>query len=313
MSHFDFARPNGVYAQETVPGAQDYQRLDVKQGKSINGDLGGTWNPSAPIVLGGSGTHLGANSAIQGGVITVTGGRLMISSAAGSLPQLLQPRTRTITGPVVVLQSGTPSYFDVPSRYMHDGARLATVAVSYILTTRPTATPSIYPTIQIVPKLNTGVNGTLNPASLAVWQAAHVYALNSYVTPTLANDAGMYFKATAIAGTHTSGANEAALSPANWDNTVGHATIDNAGANQITWTCIGRSGQYAAKGSTFDTIYNAGIAQTLFLDLDGAGVNLLTFGTQSYQIIFTAAGTNLNYALTTMAITLDTIISLQLP
>lgn len=62
------------------------------------------------------------------------------------------------------------------------------------------------------------------------WAATTAYAVGAFRTPTTAN--GLRYEVTAIAGTGTSGASEPA-----WPTTVGATVIDNAGANQITWTC----------------------------------------------------------------------------
>lgn len=63
------------------------------------------------------------------------------------------------------------------------------------------------------------------------WAAGTAYAVGTYRRPTTVN--GLRYKVTAIAGTGTSGAAEPA-----WPTTVGATVVDNAGANQITWTCF---------------------------------------------------------------------------
>ena len=63
------------------------------------------------------------------------------------------------------------------------------------------------------------------------WAASTAYALNTYRRPTTPN--GYRYKATAIAGTGTSDSTEPT-----WPTTVGATVIDNAGADQITWTCF---------------------------------------------------------------------------
>lgn len=75
------------------------------------------------------------------------------------------------------------------------------------------------------------VPGTF-PGTTAPWLASTSYALNSYVIPTVAN--GFYYQATSVSGTHTSGASEPT-----WPTTIGLTVTDNAGANQIVWTCSG--------------------------------------------------------------------------
>jgi hypothetical protein len=68
--------------------------------------------------------------------------------------------------------------------------------------------------------------------TLAVWTPSHVYALNTQIISDGAN--GFLYKATAVAGSHTSGTTEPAFPTA-----VGGTVIDNAGANQITWKNVG--------------------------------------------------------------------------
>lgn len=63
------------------------------------------------------------------------------------------------------------------------------------------------------------------------WQGATAYSVGDYVRPSTQN--GYRYKVTAIAGSGTSGASEPT-----WPTTVGGTVIDNAGANQITWTCF---------------------------------------------------------------------------
>lgn len=76
-------------------------------------------------------------------------------------------------------------------------------------------------------------NGDVRHAYLddpGAWAAATAYPLNSFRRPTTPN--GFRYEATAIAGTGTSGGSEPV-----WPTTIGATVVDNAGANQITWTC----------------------------------------------------------------------------
>ena len=62
------------------------------------------------------------------------------------------------------------------------------------------------------------------------WAAATAYTVGTFRRPTTVN--GYRYEVTAIAGTGTS----AGVEPV-WPTTVGATIVDNAGANQITWTC----------------------------------------------------------------------------
>lgn len=64
------------------------------------------------------------------------------------------------------------------------------------------------------------------------WAAAHAYAVGLFIKPNTAN--GFIYENVAIAGTGTSAGAEPT-----WGTTLGADTIDNAGANQITWRCRG--------------------------------------------------------------------------
>lgn len=62
------------------------------------------------------------------------------------------------------------------------------------------------------------------------WVAATAYPVGTYRRPVAAN--GFIYEVTAIAGSGTSAASEPS-----WPTTPGGTVVDNAGANQITWTC----------------------------------------------------------------------------
>lgn len=70
----------------------------------------------------------------------------------------------------------------------------------------------------------------LDDSTLTAWAASTAYPQGTFRRPTVAN--GFRYEATAVAGTGTSAAAEPT-----WPTTVGATVIDNAGANQITWTC----------------------------------------------------------------------------
>ena len=102
MTTFDTVRPSGVWANEMVPGASDYQRWDLTQSKIVSG-AGDARVPSSPIVIGGLGglqlTSTGTR--LVGGVRTQTGGTLVL----GSLDVIaVTPRTRTIVYPLMCVQ-----------------------------------------------------------------------------------------------------------------------------------------------------------------------------------------------------------------
>jgi hypothetical protein len=84
-------------------------------------------------------------------------------------------------------------------------------------------------------------------ATRGYWAANTVYAVGDTVIPNTPN--GRIYKATAVAGTGTSGASEPS-----WPTTDAATVIDNAGANQITWT----EQSVALDAGVFTEVANAG-------------------------------------------------------
>lgn len=65
----------------------------------------------------------------------------------------------------------------------------------------------------------------------STWAASTVYALNAYVVPNPGT--GFFYKATSVSGSGTSG-----TSQPTFPTTIGATVTDNAGGNQIVWTCV---------------------------------------------------------------------------
>lgn len=59
MAHNARIRTFGFWTDTTPVTAAEYEALDQAQFEAINGDLGGTWAPSAPIIIGGAGVEIG--------------------------------------------------------------------------------------------------------------------------------------------------------------------------------------------------------------------------------------------------------------
>lgn len=301
MSHPDFVRPSGQWPPELVPTAADYQRWDVLQTKLINGDDGGTWNPTKPIILGGAGGALvSAGSQLTGGATTQTGGTMMLGISASDFPGLSPSRTRTIQCPVVGAQThvdlgaapgsdldeayfgqsfgsgaigitvqrqsgfAAPTlYIEIPPRHLHNGARIATVAIQYQLLQK-VAIPAITLSMGILEWAIGTVVAPTNPFTIPVWSPSTAKTPFVYVSPlAVANQNGLYFRST---GFGTTGTTEPA-----WTSVVGSTVSDGS----VTWTCIGRSGLLATANATIDTYYNNGAAQTLAFDTDLTGGNIV--------------------------------------
>jgi hypothetical protein len=90
MAHNDVSRPVSQWVTYSVPNARDLALWDRYQYQAVSGDLGGTWIPKSPIVIGGTGlTLLGPASSvitqytggqIIGGVTTQYGGRMILGN-----------------------------------------------------------------------------------------------------------------------------------------------------------------------------------------------------------------------------------------
>jgi hypothetical protein len=78
-----------------------------------------------------------------------------------------------------------------------------------------------------------GYPGNSTPATTTQWSSATNFALHALVEPHL-HPNGLYFEATSVSGTGTTGSTEPT-----WPDVVGGTVIDNPGADQIIWTCIG--------------------------------------------------------------------------
>lgn len=279
MAHFDTQRVGGVWVPQDVPCAATFQRWDVTQSKAINGDAGGTYAPSTPVILGGAGLILGPNGAMQGGVATLTGGRLFFSIASGEGVRLSPTRTRTIAlvpDPRIDGSALTTQDFPIPPRYTHNGAQVATVALAFQVLQRPSGLPSgSIPRVELEAYLAAGtVSATVpNNLSAAQWAPTTAYTLGQYIVPTDGNNNGYYTKVT-TAG--TTGGTEPV-----WPSVPGTTTTDGG----VVWTTIGRNGQLPLFGQTADSLYNNGMAQSIFLDLDNTGVpagNTIAMGTKTY-------------------------------
>lgn len=312
MGHRDFIRRGGssAWPNELVPGAQDYQRWDAGQAALINAIDGGSWNPAKPIGIGQTGSNpnsialsLGtAGSQFTGGAVTTLGGRIFV---AGAIPPGVTPaRTRTLTWHLWELPpvSKPPTYADndvtliqdptrfgialagpelelaIPPKFIHRGATLQSMSVNYRITQRPTAAQMGGSSQLLFIPDGAGADGISLPSPAyyngnlfpVVWAASTSFALNAYTTPTNANANGYYFKATSVSGTHTTGASEPT-----WPTTVGATVTDNAGANQIVWTCIGLNGIGTHKQRNDpSTFYANGQPQQLTFQSDPTAVNI---------------------------------------
>jgi hypothetical protein len=304
--HFDFTRPSGQWYGELVPSPADYQSLDAKQSKSIEAENGGgIYSPRKPIIIGGQGmTITNAASYAVGGVSTATGGR--INTAGGTDLPVLNDRTRTITMPAVCsrvkVASGGASQleekyfrpldspfmgiafgplipvevaFPIGRRYLHNGATLQSVGMTFAIGQRPAAVPNVVPGFGLFGWDLTGTPLSFpTPDLIGNWNATTSFAAGLYAMPTPAKNAGLYFS--------SSGGTSGSTEPT-WPTTVGATVTDGS----ITWTCIGRSGQMATAGVQPDGYYASGQLQTVWFDSDPnfLAANIIDAANARYAIL----------------------------
>lgn len=139
MTTFDFVRPSGVWSNEMVPGASDYYGWDWRQARILNGDLGGSWAPLNPIIIGGAGMQLGSSgSVLSGGVTTRLGGRIQLGP--WDLIQLSPPRTVTRMVDMLCFHPQTVAFFGTPlpaPSFSTTGASYLVAPDAYLLRVEP--------------------------------------------------------------------------------------------------------------------------------------------------------------------------------
>lgn len=87
MAHFVRLRPSGFWTIASVVTPAEFEAFDENLSKAINGDDGGTWAPSAQIVIGGSGLRVTGPSRLDDATrIDVSG--LFVLEASSSFEQL---------------------------------------------------------------------------------------------------------------------------------------------------------------------------------------------------------------------------------
>lgn len=90
MAHFTRTQTDAVWTNDGAEGyvlpRADLESLDAKQFKSINGDRGGVWRPSSPIVLTSNGLDAGPGVKLTGPTRVDYGGKLTIANNKLRLP-----------------------------------------------------------------------------------------------------------------------------------------------------------------------------------------------------------------------------------
>ena len=296
----------------------------------------GVYRPATPIVIGGQGMIIDAGACF-GGASTATGGRIIMAAAGGILPHLSPSRSRTLVvslvghtetletssgGPVEVVTSDIIGYgviapllpsgalptfaVNVPGRYMHIGARLASIAVRYKFWRQPTVVPTeplslavvAYPlvgasTIALAPQYF--VNAISWSPSWTVTTSG-IYATGA----TYQSANGLFFRAL---GTGTTGATEPT-----WPTTIGATVVDGG----VTWQAIGRSGILDVRPSavSLSQYYGSGSAQEMGLDFDPSpdpAIDATTIWPINQRLTVTLTQLDPNMLVTGIALTFDSI------
>lgn len=168
MAHNDYVMPAGKWVSIASP--QMIARLDGNVAEGINGDDGGTWNPIAPIAIGGAGFQSNSSACtLVGGVRTGRGYAAnsptppRIALSGSKFPIYDAPRERVIlVSPGVlgdrptggdglrydrsgnVVQTGVMDHvFHLPQLRFHSGATLTKIVFRWTLLQRPLAMPPL--------------------------------------------------------------------------------------------------------------------------------------------------------------------------
>ncbi|HLK40601.1 MAG TPA: hypothetical protein VKU41_27805, partial [Polyangiaceae bacterium] len=114
MAHNARINPDLFYVNGTPIPSSYFQALDTAQSKAVNGDAGGTWNPSTPIQIAGQGMWWGLQATLSGGATITTpfGSGKRITLAANDVPLLVDSHayaSRTIATPCAAMADANPS------------------------------------------------------------------------------------------------------------------------------------------------------------------------------------------------------------
>jgi hypothetical protein len=238
MPHNDHAAMAGQYPAAFVPTPAFLRRLDQAASESIDGDNGGAWAPSSPVIIGGAGASLTANGSLSGvrtGKRAANGGGIILTTAyvtispararttAVALRDFLlrhddetesaagvPARPYSESGPSIVGVSATFTGFAcrIPSFRIHNGYAPTRVTLRMRVGTRPAVVPTSMPGFVVTRTAQTGVWNLGQNEYYAIPTRANLTAYNvgDLVIPSAQN--GRQFRCT-IAG--TSGASQPAL------------------------------------------------------------------------------------------------------
>lgn len=313
MARIAPVRPSGIWSSEMVPGAGDYGRFDINQSLLINGDLGGSYAPSGPIVIGGLGGFTSSVATMTGGVRTATAGRVQIAASAGDMPALVPARTRTVTVPIfgnvvspadfsgsftpgtftpvyddvngwgIKVTGGNVLVIEVPGKFLHVGAQLVQASLTYVIPQRPTAVPTSPMYLVMYALSDSNVQSYANPSFLTNFPTGAFGNIDQWAA-THAFTSGTYVvplanlpSGPALYYKCTTAGTSSGTEPT-WPTTVGTTVTDGS----AVWTCTGLLGVSLGGGETVSSYWANGAPQSLTFQYDGAGAgsysNIISVG-----------------------------------
>jgi hypothetical protein len=102
MAHNSRLRSDYQWSYGPVVSGNDLKTLDTTLTKAVNGDEGGTWNPSSSVIVGGAGFIFVCPVTLSGGggVVTTTNFRIVFESGYFALAGGHTSASRTIVTPL---------------------------------------------------------------------------------------------------------------------------------------------------------------------------------------------------------------------
>lgn len=126
MAHFDYIKPGGVWGMFSLFTSAIAANIDARIYKTINGDEGGTWAPSAQIIIGGAGLKVVGPFQATDADITITTGKYLRLNAGSHVlgvsgSDAFIAGTWTYVGTVNVQGGGTVRVSSISGIHMLNG------------------------------------------------------------------------------------------------------------------------------------------------------------------------------------------------
>lgn len=309
MPHNDYLSLGNLWPLTAVPSPEVMRAMDQMASELVDGDHGGVWAPSSPIVIGGAGMTLSVSGTLNGvstGPRAASGGGIVLGS---SYLTLASARARVTVIPLrdflARSDDNTTNYNEsgagianvaagfscrVPSYRLHKGYTPTSVTLRMRVGTRPAAVPTAMPGFRItrVAAVSLWNPGSNEYYSIPTRANLTPYALNDLVLPTTPN--GKQFRCT------TAGTSGAAQPAGVTTGVVGATTADGS----VVWTCEtgpsfgGPHLMTLPRPATVDAYFNQGNYQ----DISFVPNNLGAWDSSTYShsvAVADASGTNNSY------------------